>query len=160
MRRRMPSTASCGARSGSVGGGSGTREGNDGGNISPKIYLVKTEDVTSLGETNIQFKDKVNFTLLEEEWEDIISSYVQKSNYVHNPVNLTVKSLDATSFHPDENKVMLKVKFNNPQELGLNKDVVDRLFVGLNSSYPLDKLYLNSTDSARRRLYEKQYEPD
>ena len=106
----------------------------------------------------------MNFTLFKEELKNIISSYVQKSDYVNNPVNLTVESLDATSFHPDEKKVMLKVRFINPSELGLNKDVVDRLFIGLNTSYPLDNLFINdnsdSTGSARRQLYAEQYGTD
>ena len=36
-----------------------------------------------------------------------------------------------------EQTATLRVKFHDPNVLGLNEDKSDRLFVGLNTSYPL-----------------------
>ena len=47
-------------------------------------------------------------------------------------------------------KALLEVRFLDPNVLGLNEEKSDRLFIGLNTSYPLQNLFLNSS---RRELY-------
>ena len=88
--------------------------------------------------------------IFEKEWKEILSAYLQRSDYTFNPVNYTVKSLEPISFDTMQQKAKLEVQFHDPNVLGLNEDKSDRLFVGLNTSYPLQNLFLNST---RRELY-------
>ena len=93
----------CPAQSSTGTGGDGEDDGTTSGQDSDKkgeIELFKVKPVDPLGRTSVVFnKTKpVDFNLLEEDWMDIITSYMQLSDYNVNPENIPLKSLKAVSF--------------------------------------------------------------
>ena len=132
------------------GGGASRPDPRINNDDSSKIELLKVGPVDGLGLTSITFLDPVDFDILEREWPNILTSYLQKADYANNPVNVTLKNVEAVRFDPEQQKMFLHVEFDDPFVLGLIEEKDDRLFFGLNTSYPLSNLFLNST---RRSLF-------
>ena len=99
-----------------------------------------------MGRSKIKFLKTVDIEKVKADFDKIFDIYVQESDYVFDPKNITLKNFQILDSNQRNQTISFRAIFEDPLVLGLNNQVNDRLFFNRKISYPLHELFDSSLE--------------